>query len=112
MKSGGYIGIGISGVSSLLAVREVCSGDSGAACEKVRFTEGGKFGGSTFIGAVSGGIARSAGGSICVALGVSTGIGGVVCVAAIVGAGAWIGTTAGGVGGEIGGEMLYEKTLR
>jgi len=112
MQAGGYIGIGIGGVSSLLAVQEVCSGDSGAACEKVRFTEGGKFGGSTFIGAVSGGIARSAGGSICVALGVSTGIGGVVCVAAIVGAGAWIGTTAGGVGGEIGGEMLYEKTLR
>ena len=112
MNSGGYIGLGIGGVSSLLAVQEVCSGDSGAACEKVRFTEGGKFTGSTFIGAVSGGIARSAGGSICVALGVSTGIGGVVCVAAIVGAGAWIGTTAGGVGGEIGGEMLYEKTLR
>jgi hypothetical protein len=42
MKAGGYIGIGIGGVSSLLAIQQVCSGDSGAACEKIKFTEGGK----------------------------------------------------------------------
>ncbi|MNN90166.1 hypothetical protein D3C81_2080710 [compost metagenome] len=93
-----------------MAIQEVCIGDSGAACEKVRFTEGGKFTGSTFIGAVSGGIARSAGGSICLALGVSTGIGGVVCVAAIVGAGAWVGTEYGGKAGEYMGEKVYEVT--
>ncbi|WP_156355053.1 hypothetical protein [Pseudomonas endophytica] len=56
-------------------------------------------------------MASITGGSICLALGVSTGIGGVVCVAAIVGTGAWAGTTVGGEGGEIGGNMLYEKTL-
>ena len=111
MKAGGYIGIGIGGVSSLLAIQQVCNGDSGAACEKVKFTEGGKFAGSTFIGATSGVITSYAGSSICVALGVSTGIGGVVCVAAIVGAGAWAGTTVGGMWGEIGGEILYEKNL-
>lgn len=40
MSTGGYIGIGIGGVSSLLAIQEVCNSGSGAACEKVRFTEG------------------------------------------------------------------------
>ncbi len=110
MQSGGYIGIGIGGVSSLLAIQEVCIGDSGAACEKVRFTEGGKFGLSTFAGAVSGRIAISAASPICVAIGVSTGIGGVVCVAAIVGTGAWVGTEYGGKAGEYMGEKIYEVT--
>lgn len=40
---------------------------------------------------------------------VSTGIGGVVCVAAIVGVGALGGTTVGSKGGELAGEILYEK---
>jgi hypothetical protein len=31
MQAGGYIGIGIGGVSSLLAIQGVCSGDLGAA---------------------------------------------------------------------------------
>ena len=47
---------------------------------------------------------------ICLALGVSTGIGGVVCVAAIVGTGAWGGTTYGGETGEYIGETIYEAT--
>ncbi len=111
MKTGGYIGIGIGGVSSLLAIQQVCNADSGVACEKVKFTEGGKFIGSTGGGVAGGWIASTAGSSICVALGFSTGIGGVVCVAALVGTGAWAGTTYGGKGGEIGGEILYEKTL-
>ncbi len=110
MKTGGYIGIGIGGVSSLLAIQQVCNGDSGAACEKVKFTEGGKFGGATGVGALGGTAARYASGPICVALGVSTGIGGVVCVAAIVGAGAWVGAEYGGMAGEGAGEILYEKT--
>ena len=110
MNSGGYIGIGIGGVSSLLAVQEVCSGDSGAACEKVRFTEGGKFGLSTFGGAVGGEIGKLAGMPICLALGVSTAIGGVVCVAALVGTGAWAGATVGGIAGELLGERIYEAT--
>lgn len=111
MKLGGYIGIGLGGVSSLLAIQQVCNEDSGAACEKVKFTEGGKFIGSTFFGATSGWASSVAGGSICAALGVTTGIGGVVCVAAIVGTGAWVGTTVGGMGGEMSGDILYEKTL-
>lgn len=110
MQSGGYIGIGIGGVSSLLAIQEVCNTDSAAACEKVRFTEGGKFVGSAGIGYLGGELAHAASASICAALGVTTGIGGVVCVASVVGVGAWVGTTAGGMGGEFTAEKIFEAT--
>ena len=111
MKAGGYIGIGLGGVSSLLAIDQVCKADSGAACRKVKFTEGGKFISSTFIGAFSGAAAASASGSICLAIGVATGgIGGVVCVAAVVGGSTWAGTTVGGLAGEYMGELIYEVT--
>ncbi|WP_339520328.1 PAAR domain-containing protein [Pseudomonas proteolytica] len=110
MKAGGYIGIGIGGVSSLLAIQEVCSNESGGACEKVKFTEGGKFGLSTFGGTAGGWAGRILSGPVCVALGVSTGIGGVVCVVALVGTGAWGGATVGGLVGEHMGEKLYEVT--
>ena len=111
MKAGGYIGIGIGGVSSLLAIQQVCNGDSGAACEKIKFTEGGKFGMSTALG-VGGGLAgQVASAPICLAIGVASGgIDGVVCVAAIVGAGAWVGTKAGEMGGEAIGEIIYQAT--
>ncbi|WP_339455690.1 PAAR domain-containing protein [Pseudomonas sp. EA_65y_Pfl1_P120] len=108
MKAGGYIGIGLGGISSLLAIEQVCNGDSGAACEKVKFTEGGKFAGSAAGGAFGGGIAKYASGPICVALGATTGIGGIVCVATVIGAGAWVGTTYGGGGGEYLGDKIYE----
>ena len=111
MKAGGYLAIGIGGVSSVLAIQQVCSGDSEAACEKVKFTEGGKFAGSVGGGAVGGWAGGIAGSAICLGLGVTTGIGGVVCVAALVGTGAWVGTTVGGMGGEMSGDILYEKTL-
>ncbi|WP_244175833.1 PAAR domain-containing protein [Pseudomonas lactis] len=108
MKAGGYIGIGLGGVSSLLAIQQVCNGNSGAACEKVKFTEGGKFAGSTAIGVASGLAASYASTAVCVALGVTTGIGGVICVAAVVGTGAWVGMTYGGKTGEYIGEKIYE----
>lgn len=108
MGTGGYTGIGIGGVSSLLAIQEVCVGDSGNACEKIKFTEGGKFALSTLGGYGGGELAYLASGPICLALGFTTGIGGVICVAGVVGTGAWVGTTAGGEGGEFLGEKLYE----
>ncbi len=112
MKAGGYIGIGLGGVSSLLAVQQVCNGDSAQACKRIKFTEAGKFAGSTFFGGLGGWAGGAASGPICLGIGVATGgIGGVICVAAIVGTGAWVGTTYGGLGGEIGGEILYEQTL-
>ncbi len=110
MKTGGYIGIAIGGVSSLAAIQDVCNGDSGAACEKIRFTEGGKFGLSTLGGVALGWAGQIASSSICAALGLSTGVGGVVCVATLVGTGAWVGTTYGGMGGEYMGEKIYEAT--
>ena len=109
MKVGGYIGIGLGGVSSVLAIQQVCSGDSEAACEKIKFTEGGKFGMSTLVGGFSGSAAFAASGPICLGIGAATaGIGGVICVAAVVGTGAWVGTTLGGMGGEYIGEKIYE----
>ena len=111
MKAGGYIAIGIGGVSSLTAIEQVCNGESGPACEKVKFTEGGKFGLSTALGVAGGAMASSASGPICLAIGVATGgIGGVVCIAAIVGTGAWMGTTVGSMTGEAIGEKIYEMT--
>ncbi|SDS04782.1 hypothetical protein SAMN04490205_1292 [Pseudomonas trivialis] len=108
MKAGGYIGIGLGGGASLLAVQQICNGESGAACEKVKFTESGKFAGATTGGYIGGEIGKYVSAPICVALGVSTGIGGVVCVAAIIGAGAWVGTTVGEREGEYMGEIIYE----
>ena len=108
MSTGGYIGIGIGGVSSLLAIQEVCVGDSGTACERIRFTEGGKFVGSTFGGIAGGAGAPLVGGSICLALAATTAIGGVVCTAALVGVGAWGGAEFGGRGGEFAGEKIFE----
>ncbi|AMB85149.1 hypothetical protein AWM79_07430, partial [Pseudomonas agarici] len=110
MKTGGYIGIGIGGVSSVLAIQEVCNSGSVAACEKIRFTEGGEFGLSTVGGFIGGRIAQSASAPICVALGASTGVGGVACFAVLVGTGSWVGTTVGGMGGEYMGEKIYEAT--
>jgi uncharacterized Zn-binding protein involved in type VI secretion len=110
MQSGGYIGIGIGGVSSLLAIQEVCIGDSGTACEKVKFTEGGKFIGSTGLGYLGGELAHVASPTICAALGVTTAIGGVVCVAAIVGIGALVGAKVGGLGGEFTADKIFEAT--
>ena len=110
MQMGGYVGIGIGGVSSVLAVQAVCDAGGEEACERVRFTEGGKFGLSAAGGWAGGEIGKLASGPICLALGVSTGIGGVVCVAALIGTGAWVGTTYGGEIGEYMGGKIYEVT--
>lgn len=64
--------------------------------------------GPTFFGAAVGWASSLADGPICAALGVTTDIGGVACVAAIVGTGAWVGTTGGAIAGEYIGEKVYE----
>jgi len=91
-----------------MAIQEVCNAGTEEACRKVRYTEGGKFALSTGFGFAGGELGFAARGMVCAALGATTGIGGVVCVAALVGVGAWIGTTGGGFGGEAFGEALYE----
>lgn len=111
MKAGGYIGMGLGGVSSLLAIQQVCNGGSAQACEKVKFTEVGKFVGSTGGGVAGGWASGLVSAPMCLAIGVATGgIGGVVCVAAVVGTGAWAGTTLGGRVGESMGEKIYQAT--
>lgn len=107
MQGGGYIGIGLGGVSSLLAVQEVCNAGSEEACRKVRYTEGGKFALSSVLGYYGGEIGLVASGQVCAALGATTGIGGVICVAAVVGIGAYGGTAGGAFwGGTIGRSAL------
>ncbi|MDG6399989.1 hypothetical protein QCD79_08285 [Pseudomonas quasicaspiana] len=110
MKAGGYIGIGIGGVSGVLAIQEVCQGKDAQACRRIKFTEGGKFAVST-VGGIAGGQAGYAlAPAVCFALGVSTGVGGVACAAVLIAGGAWAGTSYGGDGGEWFGEFIYEKT--
>lgn len=108
MKAGGYIGIGIGGVSGVLAIQEVCRGKDAQACRKIKFTEGGKFAVSTGAGMLGGHVGYLASPFVCAALGVSTGVVGVACVAALIGGSAWGGTELGGMGGEWAGETLYE----
>jgi len=111
MVAGGYVGIGLGGLSSVLAIQEVCADDpESPACRKVKFTEGGKFGGSVGGGIGGGGLGYWAAGPTCVALGISTGAGGVICVALITGGGSFLGTTGGGLLGEWMGDVAYEVT--
>jgi len=111
MQAGGYVGIGLGGVSSLLSIRAVCTDDlSSRACERVRLTEGGKFIGSTVAGIRGASLGLQASGSACVALGIAGGIGGVACTAALVGVGAWAGATGGGLVGEHLGDVVYGLT--
>ncbi|WP_137804355.1 PAAR domain-containing protein [Pseudomonas sp. G(2018)] len=110
MQTGGYIGIGLGAVSSLLAIQEVCSGGSEAACEKVWFTEGGKFMGSTAGGIAGAVVGKVVSTEACVAL-KRTPVGGVICVLIGTGVGAWGGTSGGEKFGEQVGEILYEATL-
>lgn len=110
MQTGGYIGIGLGAVSSLLAIQEVCNGGSQEACEKIWFTEGGKFSGSTVGGSAGAALGREISRTACAAL-KRTPVGGVICVLIGTGGGAWTGATVGGDGGEFMGEVLYESTL-
>lgn len=111
MQAGGYIGIGIGGVSSLLETQEVCNSGTEEECRKVRYKAAGKFALSSGLGYVAGDVGFVLSGPVCAALGATTGIGGVACVAALVGVSSFAGTAIGNVGGEFIGEKLYEVTL-
>ncbi|BAP45504.1 putative uncharacterized protein [Pseudomonas sp. StFLB209] len=116
MKTGGYIGIGIGGVSGVMAIKEVCRLGDEQACRKVKFVEGGKFLGATaggFAGAKAGAwLGTGLGSTICAGVGLGTaGVGGVVCMAALIGGGALAGTLIGSDGGEWSGEYIYGKSL-
>ena len=75
--------------------------------EKIKFTETGSFLG----GAVGSAVGASTASIICVALGVSSaGIGGALCGIVVAGAGSFTVGYMGEKGGEIAGELIYEKT--
>ncbi|MGE1174567.1 hypothetical protein [Pseudomonas sp. BW7P1] len=107
VKYGGWIGTAVGGGASAMKVRDVCTNGSAEACEKIKFTETGSFLGGAFGSAVGAGTAST----ICVALGVSTaGIAGVLCGVLVAGAGSFTVGYMGEKGGEIAGELIYEKT--
>lgn len=111
MQAGGYIGVGIGGVASMLSIQEVCSADpEAAACRRVKFSTGGQFVGSAAGGALGAEIGFGASATICAALGATTGVGGVACIAAVVGVGSLLGSAIGGAAGERTGEVIYEVT--
>ena len=87
------------------------NGGSQEACEKIWFTEGGKFAGSTVGGSLGAKFGQAVSKSACVAL-KRTSVGRVICVLIGTGGGAWTGATVGEGGGEQIGELLYETTLQ
>ncbi|GAB7531024.1 hypothetical protein PS3A_34350 [Pseudomonas sp. 3A(2025)] len=110
MKTGGFIGIGIGGVSGLLAIQEVCQAGNEEACRKVKFVEGGKFLGASGLGFLGGSGAATVATPVCIGIGFPTaGIGTVACAVAVVGVSALVGTVSGNWLGELGGELLYES---
>jgi len=112
IKYGGWIGTAVGGGASAIKVQGVCAAGDVEACEKVKFSEGG-----SFVGGIAGGTAigsllsASVVGSLCVALSVPTGgAAGFVCSILIVGTGAYVGGSGGGMAGETIGELIYETT--
>ena len=112
VKYGGWVGTAVGGGASVIKVQDVCAEGSVEACEKVKFTEAGGF-----LGGILGGVAIGATlsapavSSLCVALSIPTGgTAGLVCGVLIVGAGSYVGGSAGGILGESAGEIVYENT--
>jgi hypothetical protein len=107
VKYGGWIGTVVGGGASVMKVQDVCTNENAETCEKIKFTETGSFLGGAFGSAVG----ASTASTICVALGVtSAGIGGALCGIVVAGAGSFTVGYMGEKGGEIAGELIYEKT--
>lgn len=105
LSAGGYIGIGLGGVSSYLKVEEVCRYGETAACRQIRVIEAGGFAGGLGGGAVGGAMASKAVGVVCIGFGP---VGAIVCGVAVVGAGSLAGSIVGASAGEHSGRMIYE----
>ena len=112
VKYGGWVGTAVGGGASVIKVQGVCAEGNVEACEKVKFTEAGGF-----LGGILGGVAIGATlsapavSSLCVALSIPTGgTAGLVCGVLIVGAGSYVGGSAGGILGESAGEIVHENT--
>ena len=112
MKSGTYLGIGLSVTAAGSSIYAACTTGRETQCRKAKYVEGGKLSGNviggTFGGTVGGGAATIG----CVALGFVTGGAGALACAVIGGAlGGWGGGEIGGNAGEWIGDVIYENTL-
>ncbi|MNY07142.1 hypothetical protein D3C86_1399300 [compost metagenome] len=109
LKYGGYLGVGLGGLSSYAKVQEVCRAGETEECRKIRFTETGSFFGGIAGGSALGAVAGAGASTLCAAFGITTaGIGGVVCVLVVVGAGSYVGSTGGEKSGGMMGDVLYD----
>ncbi|MFC0138817.1 hypothetical protein ACFFJN_01010, partial [Erwinia mallotivora] len=93
LKSGGFIGIGFSFLSTTNEVTHACTTGREGECGKIAFKNYSKFGLSTVLGVGGGAVGATAGGAICVGPGIVTapagGVGGLAC--------AVVGSVAGGL---------------
>lgn len=104
LKTGGYIGIGLSFTGTTSEVVRACTIGREDICRTVAFKEYSKFALSTGGGLVGGVWGSSAMVGVCAAVGLATvGVGGVACAA--------IGSIAGGYAGSVAGEKLFNVFL-
>ncbi|MDR5868723.1 LysM peptidoglycan-binding domain-containing protein [Halomonas koreensis] len=108
----GYVGLGLSAVSTHVSIREACASGREEECQIARVREWAGFGGGIAGGAAGGAAAGAVAGGICLALGVPTGgLATLACGVVLVGAGGYVGGEIGGEamkqGGEWVGEAIY-----
>jgi len=112
LNAGGYIGVGIGGVSSALKIKEVCAAGRDDTCKKITITEASSFGGGFAGGAMGSRLSTLAAGRLCLSVSPMRTL---VCSVAVVGAGAWtgasVGTRAGEHLGDYAGEVIYDHTF-
>ncbi|WP_428994587.1 LysM peptidoglycan-binding domain-containing protein [Halomonas elongata] len=108
----GYVGLGLSAVSTHASIREACASGREEECQIARVREWAGFGGGVAGGAAGGTAAGAVAGGVCLALGVPTGgLATLACGVVLVGAGGYVGGEVGGdIGkgvGDWGGELVY-----
>ncbi len=109
MKNGGFIAIGVGGVSSTLAIWETCTTGNEAACKRIAMVEGAKFTGSAFLGYTAAKAVSAL--KICGSRSKSP-TNYFVCTVAVVGLASWGGAQAGAKIGEYSGEAIHDHFLR
>ncbi|MFE8101301.1 hypothetical protein RBA71_07340 [Brenneria goodwinii] len=106
MKTGGWIGLGVAGLSATNDIYHACTVGRESECPAVAIKGYTAFAGSVVVGYGGGAIGATAGATVCVALGIITapaaGAGGLVCGLV----GGTVGGLIGGAAGEKGGEKL------
>jgi len=111
MSAGGFVAMGIGGVSSAIAIWETCTTGNEAACKRIVMTEVPKLLASSGTGYLAGKKASKHAIRICVGRSKSlTGL--TVCVATVVGGSSLAGAALGAFAGEMVGESVHDHFLR